>query len=44
VIQRGTDHAWQNRSDKPAKMVFVLIDAAFDAGLSDLLAGQEIMR
>ncbi len=27
LIQRGTYHAWSNRSDKPARMAFVLIDA-----------------
>jgi len=27
LIQRGTNHAWANRSGKPAKMAFVLIDA-----------------
>lgn len=26
VVQRGTNHAWANRSDKPVRMVFVLID------------------
>ncbi len=27
VLQRGTNHAWANRSDRPVRMVFVLIDA-----------------
>ena len=27
LIQRGTNHAWANRSDKPARIAFVLIDA-----------------
>ncbi len=27
MIQRGTYHAWSNRSDRPAVMAFVLIDA-----------------
>jgi quercetin dioxygenase-like cupin family protein len=27
VVQRGTNHAWANRSDRPARMVFVLTDA-----------------
>jgi quercetin dioxygenase-like cupin family protein len=44
VVQRGTDHAWENRSPRPAKMVFVLIDAEFDPELSTLVAGQEITR
>ena len=26
VIQRGTNHAWSNRSDEPARMAFILID------------------
>lgn len=28
LIQRGTNHAWVNRSDRPARVAFVLIDAA----------------
>jgi mannose-6-phosphate isomerase-like protein (cupin superfamily) len=27
LIQRGTNHAWSNRSDEPARLAFVLIDA-----------------
>ncbi len=27
MIQRGTNHAWRNVSDKPCRMAFVLIDA-----------------
>jgi mannose-6-phosphate isomerase-like protein (cupin superfamily) len=27
VVQRGTNHAWSNRSDAPAYLAFVLIDA-----------------
>jgi hypothetical protein len=27
LIQRGTNHAWSNRSDQPATVAFVLIDA-----------------
>jgi quercetin dioxygenase-like cupin family protein len=27
VVQRGTNHAWANRSDRPVRMLFVLIDA-----------------
>ncbi|MGZ9039053.1 MAG: cupin domain-containing protein [Burkholderiales bacterium] len=33
VIQRGTNHAWSNRSGKPAKMLYVLIDGEFDPEL-----------
>jgi mannose-6-phosphate isomerase-like protein (cupin superfamily) len=28
VVQNGTRHAWRNRSDKPAKMLFVLVGAS----------------
>jgi mannose-6-phosphate isomerase-like protein (cupin superfamily) len=28
LIQRGTSHAWSNRTDKPARIAFVLIDAS----------------
>ncbi len=27
LVQRGTNHAWTNRSDKPARLAFILIDA-----------------
>lgn len=27
MIQRGTNHDWQNRGDKPARVAFTLIDA-----------------
>lgn len=33
VIQRGTNHAWANRSDKVCRMAFVLIDGRFVDGL-----------
>jgi hypothetical protein len=42
VIQRGTDHAWENRSDRPARMAFILIDADFDDALVPLIANQEL--
>jgi quercetin dioxygenase-like cupin family protein len=28
VVQRGTNHSWANRSDRPVRMVFVMIDGA----------------
>ncbi len=37
VIQRGTSHAWSNRSGKPATMLYVLIHCAFEPGLAGLL-------
>lgn len=33
VIQCGTSHAWSNRSDKPCKMLYVLIDGEFEPDL-----------
>jgi quercetin dioxygenase-like cupin family protein len=42
VIQRGTDHAWENRSSTTAKMVFILIDAAFDDDLSRAIGQADI--
>ena len=34
VIQRGTNHAWSNRSGKTARMLYILIDARFDPELA----------
>ena len=39
VIQRGTNHAWSNRSDKPCKMLYVLIDGQFDDELKAAFGG-----
>jgi mannose-6-phosphate isomerase-like protein (cupin superfamily) len=33
VVQRGTSHAWANRSARNARIAFVLIDGKFEAGL-----------
>jgi uncharacterized cupin superfamily protein len=35
VIQRGTDHAWENRSDRIARIAFVLIDGRFTGDLAE---------
>lgn len=29
VVQRGTNHAWANRSGKPCRMLFVLVDGRY---------------
>ena len=34
VVQRGTNHAWSNRSNKPCQMAFVLVDGQFDPALA----------
>lgn len=33
IIQRGTNHAWANRSDRNCRVAFVLIDGQFVDGL-----------
>ena len=37
VVQRGTDHAWENRSDRVCRMAFILIGADFSPQLRALL-------
>jgi naringenin degradation protein FdeH len=37
VVQRGTDHAWANRSDAVTKVAFILVDGRFDPALVDTL-------
>jgi quercetin dioxygenase-like cupin family protein len=34
VVQRGTNHAWANRSDRPVRMMFVMIDGAVTGELA----------
>lgn len=44
-VQRGTDHAWENRSDQETLMAFVHIDAEFsDELLAKLPKPLELMR
>ena len=33
VIQRGTNHAWSNRTNEIARMVFILLDGKFAESL-----------
>jgi mannose-6-phosphate isomerase-like protein (cupin superfamily) len=37
VIQRGTNHAWSNRSDSKVRMLYILIDGKFAPGLKAAL-------
>ena len=39
VIQRGTNHAWSNRSGKPVRMLYILIDGKLDPELAAALGG-----
>jgi len=41
-IQRGTDHAWENRSDEPCRMMFVLVDGEFDPDLQANVPGMQL--
>jgi hypothetical protein len=40
VVQRGTNHAWANRSGRPCRMLFVLVDGTYDPAIADTLAGR----
>jgi Cupin domain len=45
VVQRGTDHAWENRSNKRARLVFFHMDAEFSQELlAKLPKPLELMR
>ena len=41
VIQRGTHHAWSNRSGKWARMLYILIDGKFEPELAALFKGAD---
>ncbi|WP_121044800.1 cupin domain-containing protein [Herbaspirillum sp. 1130] len=38
VVQRGTNHAWANRSGKPCRMLFILVDGEVDPAIAAQLA------
>lgn len=38
VIQRGTNHAWANRSGRVCRMLFVLVDGHYEPGIANSLA------
>lgn len=38
VVQRGTNHAWANRSGRPCRMLFVLVDGAYEPAVAAALA------
>lgn len=44
VIQRGTDHAWENRSDRVARMAFILIRGTFSEELRAKLPAKLELR
>jgi uncharacterized cupin superfamily protein len=38
VVQRGTNHAWANRSCKPCRMLFIQIDGRYEPSIAAALA------
>lgn len=42
AIQRGTNHAWANRSGEPCRMLFILVDGRYDLAIADALAPHEV--
>lgn len=38
VVQRGTNHAWANRSGKPCRMLFILVDGEYAPAIAAQLA------
>lgn len=41
VVQRGTNHAWANRSGKPCRMLFVLVDGRYEPDIAAALARRD---
>lgn len=42
VVQRGTDHRWENRTDSVARMAFILVDGAFTEELIELIGADGV--
>ncbi|WP_342130900.1 cupin domain-containing protein [Hydrogenophaga sp. OTU3427] len=40
VVQRGTNHAWANRSGQLCRMLFVLVDGQYDPAVAQALAAR----
>lgn len=38
VVQRGTNHAWSNRTEEMARMAFILLDGRYADDLKELLS------
>lgn len=41
VVQRGTNHAWANRSGQPCRMLFILVDGVYDPAIAAALAHRQ---
>ena len=33
VVRRGTNHSWSNRSGKPRRIAFIMIDGSYDRAI-----------
>ena len=44
AVQRGTSHRWENRTERTARMAFILIDGAFSGDLLATLSGDVLGR
>jgi len=44
VVQRGTDHAWENRSDQVARIAFILLDGRFTGQLAEKFSGIDLQH
>jgi mannose-6-phosphate isomerase-like protein (cupin superfamily) len=40
VVQRGTNHAWANRSGRRCRMLFILVDGRYDPAIATALAAR----
>lgn len=38
VVQRGSNHAWANRSGKPSRMLFIQLSARYHPAIAEVLA------
>lgn len=41
LIQRGTNHAWTNRSEQPCRMLFALVDGQLDPDLDRVIRAHD---
>jgi hypothetical protein len=44
VVQEGANHAWENRSNRLARIAFAMLDATFSPGLRSVVRDPEIVR
>ena len=44
VVQRGTDHRWENRSAEAARMAFILVDGAFTPSLRAVIPAEALLE